>query len=41
MTRVFIVMAINAEQFPIAAIRRIIVVIVVSMMDRKLAEILA
>ena len=36
-----ILMAINAEQFPIAAIRRIIIVIVIFMMDRKLSKPLA
>lgn len=38
---VFIVMAIEAEEFPIAAVRRIVVVIVVLMMDRELVQFLA
>ena len=36
---VLVVMAVQAQQFPVAAIRRIVVVIVVAVMDRQLAQV--
>jgi hypothetical protein len=36
---VFIVVAIKAQQFPVAAIGRVVVVVVVSMMHRQLAQV--
>ena len=40
-SRMLVIMAIKTKQLPITAVRRIIVMIVVLMMDRKLPEILA
>ena len=36
---VLVVVAIHAQQFPVAAIRRVVVVIVIAVMDRQLAQI--
>ena len=36
---VFVVVAVQAQQFPVAAVDRIVVVIVVAMMDRQFAQI--
>src|ERR1700739_260512 len=36
---VFIVMAVKAQQLPVAAVRRIVVVIVVAVVDRQLAQV--
>jgi hypothetical protein len=33
---VFVIVAVQAEQLPVTAIRRIIIVIVIAVMDRKL-----
>jgi hypothetical protein len=35
---VFIVVAIETEQFPVAAVRRIVVVVMVLVMDRELSD---
>src|SRR5437764_517386 len=35
----FVVMAVQAQQFPVAAIRRVVVVIVVAVMNRQLAKV--
>ena len=40
MARVLVVVAIDAKQLPIAAVSRIVVVVVIAMMDRELAQIL-
>jgi hypothetical protein len=37
---VLVVMAVDAEKFPVAAVRRVVVVIVVLVVDRKLLEVL-
>ena len=34
-----VVMAVKAQQFPIAAIRRVVVVVVIAMMDGELAQV--
>ncbi len=34
----FIIVAVKAEQFPIAAIRRVIIVVVILVMDREFTE---
>ena len=36
-----VVMTVETEQFPVAAVRRIIVMVVVLVMDRELAQLLA
>ena len=39
--RVFIIMAVDAQQFPVAAIRGVVVMVVVLMMHGKLTQFLA
>jgi len=40
-SRMLIVMAIKTKQLPVTAVRRIIVMVVISMMNRKLPQIFA
>ena len=40
MASVFVVVAMDAEQFPIAAVGQVVVVVMIAMMDRELAQIL-
>ena len=39
-TRMFIIMAVKTQQFPVAAVFRIIIMIVIAMMHRQLMQVL-